>query len=133
MTRDDPLLLPICQSCGEYKGVGSCKNPRCQEYILGGTTQEEDNADECTNQECNICGREKYAVCTQCDRVFCEPHSLGFNSTRFVNFNQHLGTCIECQKIVCENCWILGPNGEITCLIHLEKERKSRTFHSHKP
>lgn len=133
MTRDDPLLLPLCQFCGEYKGVGSCKNPRCQMYFVGGTTQERDNANESTNQECNICGKIKYARCTKCGREFCEPHSLGVNSTRFVNFHQHLGTCVECQKIVCENCWILSPKGEIICLIHVEEERKSGAFHSDKP
>ncbi|KXH76535.1 MAG: hypothetical protein AM326_06920 [Candidatus Thorarchaeota archaeon SMTZ-45] len=133
MKRDDPLLLPLCQICGEYKGVGPCKNPACPDCFSRDTALRKEDVEQNTHQTCGICGKVKFVSCAQCGNSFCESHSLGANSNHFMNFNQHLGTCVECLKIICENCWILSPKGEIICLVHLEKERKTHAYRSPNP
>ena len=133
MTREDPQLLPICEKCGKYKGVGPCKNISCPESVKhseeGEPMTREDNPNESVNNPCSICGKEQVAICSQCGKGFCQTHSEGADLNLLGNFHQHVGTCVECQKVVCENCWILNPNGDIVCLTHLEEERKTRGFH----
>ena len=115
--RDDPLLLPICQACGKYKGVGICKNPDCSESI---------RKSDASVSSCDFCGRRKVLTCVQCGQSFCEGHGKGANLHRLEFFHQRVGTCIMCEQYVCEKCWILNPNGDIVCLRHLEEERKNQ-------
>lgn len=125
MTREDPQLLPICQFCGEYKGVGMCKNPACsgfkQELETGSP-----NMRDSVIRSCNVCKKESVVSCVQCGRGFCQTHSDGAKLNQLGSFHQQLGTCVECKQVVCENCWILNPNGNIVCLIHLEEKRDTR-------
>ncbi len=120
MTRDDPLLLPVCQSCGEYKGVGECRNPSCS-----GSDNGKKIAIRYTNQKCTICGQSQVVTCIQCGTGYCETHSVGAELNNLGSFHQRIGTCVECNHNVCEKCWILNPNGDIVCLVHLEKDRES--------
>ena len=133
MTREDPQLLPICQTCGKYKGVGPCKNISCQEFEKqseeGESMTREVSPIEPVVNPCTMCGMEHVVICAQCGKGFCQTHSEGADLNHLGNFHQHVGTCVECRKVVCENCWIMNSNGDIVCLTHLEKERKTRGFH----
>ncbi|MHA2024919.1 MAG: hypothetical protein ACW98U_03365 [Candidatus Thorarchaeota archaeon] len=116
MKRDDPLLLPICQKCGKYKGVGSCSNPQCQEEENSG----EDPFEEMKGSkvECSQCKRNAVVSCSRCNRGFCEIHGNEEVIGKLSKWDQRIGTCTICNLMVCENCWILNGNGLITCLIH---------------
>lgn len=133
MKREDPLLLPICNYCGKYKGVGPCKNPACSGALRqseeGESMMEENSSKESVNQHCSICRKDQVLVCAQCGQGFCHAHSVGSELNQLDTFHQRVGTCVECQQVVCENCWILNPSGDIICLTHVEKERKTRGFH----
>jgi len=129
MTRENPLLLPICSHCGKYKGIGPCKNPACTEYVGELETEKRKSSNVSINRECTICGAEEVYVCVQCGKGFCKLHSTGAEMNHLGSFHQHVGTCIECKQVVCEDCWILNPNGDILCLIHLEDAQKSNEFH----
>ncbi len=133
MKRENPRLLPICQYCGKYKGIGQCTNPKCQSSEKHMDKQEqvslESSARDHEYQHCSICERDIEVICNQCGRGYCNLHSVGFNLNRLENFHQRVGTCIQCQQVVCERCWILNPNGDIICLTHLEKEHESAGFH----
>ena len=133
MTREDPHLLPICQKCGKYKGVGPCKNPSCPEFVKHSTEGEtmigKENPEESVSNPCSICAKEEIVICSQCGKGFCQTHGDGADLNQLRDFHQHVGTCVECKKVVCESCWILNPNGDIVCLKHLEEERKSRGIH----
>jgi hypothetical protein len=133
MKREDPLILPICNHCGKYKGVGYCKNPACPGF-LGQLDEEEseteeDNSKESVNQPCSLCRNDQVLACVQCGQGFCQTHSLGADLNKLGTFHQRVGTCVECHQVVCENCWILNPNGDIVCLYHIKNERKTRVFH----
>jgi hypothetical protein len=121
MTREDPLLLPICGHCGKYKGVGPCKNPACprseRQSHNGEPVTEED-----VKRPCRICMKDQVLTCAQCGQGFCQKHSVGAELNQLGSFHQRIGTCVECQQVVCEYCWILNPNGDIVCLKHLETE-----------
>jgi hypothetical protein len=125
MTREDPTLLPICQFCGEYKGVGICKNPTCS-----GSKQDMENEGsnkrDSVNRFCSVCKKDAVVFCVHCGRGFCLIHNEGVKLNRLESFHQHLGTCVECKQVVCEKCWILNPNGDIVCLAHLEETRETR-------
>ena len=127
MTREDDQVLPMCQHCGKYKGVGPCKDPSCQ----GFQEQSEDGQITKTGSAtpCCMCYEDLVVSCTQCGRGYCESHGKGAELSRLSDFHQHVGTCIECKRVVCENCWILNPNGDIVCLAHLEKQRKTQRNH----
>ena len=116
------MILPYCQVCGKYKGVGPCKDPTCvASRVEGGNVTK-----EMKESSCDICGERQIMTCNQCGRGFCEQHSEHGDKSQLTAFDQQVGTCIQCEKVVCENCWILNPNGEIICLVHLENERESR-------
>jgi len=128
MTREDPKLLPICHFCGEYKGVGICKNPSCSESVLGigeGHPIESDSK----NQSCSFCKKKSIVSCVRCGRSFCQTHSEGVDLTRLGSLHQRLGTCVECKQVVCDSCWIFNPNGDILCLTHLEEKSETQGFH----
>ncbi len=127
MKREDPLLLPICNHCGKYKGVGSCKNPACPGFLgqseKGELVVEEGSSKESTNLPCSICRNNQVVVCVQCGKGFCQTHSVGSELNQLGTFHQRVGTCVECQHVVCDNCWILNPDGKIVCLTHVKKSR----------
>ena len=133
MKREDSFLLPMCNHCGKYKGIGYCNNPVCPEFQRqldkGDSVMEDDSLNNSVYQSCSICKKEQVITCKQCGQGFCKTHSAGSESKQFVSFHQHIGTCVECQEVVCENCWILNPNGDIICLIHVEREPKNKGFH----
>lgn len=125
MTRDDPLLLPICQVCGKYKGVGLCKNSSCSSSKF---TSSRENSVEMrkgsTHNSCSLCESVAVFLCSKCNRGFCEIHGTGQIEGQLVKCDQRLGTCSICKKVVCENCWILEGDGAITCLAHHEGGHK---------
>jgi hypothetical protein len=90
---------------------------------------EEDCTKKSANQACSICKNDLILSCSQCGQGFCKTHSEGSQLSQLGTFHQRVGTCVECHEVVCENCWILNPNGDIVCLTHVEKERKTRGFH----
>jgi hypothetical protein len=126
MKREDSQLLPLCKFCGKYKGIGLCKDPACPGSMKQVDREEpdieRDNGKERTKQPCVVCGKQQIVTCTQCGEGYCETHSIGAELNQLGSFHQRVGTCVECQQVVCEKCWILNPNGDIICLTHLEKE-----------
>ena len=128
MKREDPVLLPICNHCGKYKGVGQCKNPTCQGSLKHsekeGYVMEKDSSKESVSQPCSICQNDKVVTCSQCGQGFCITHGVGHDLNQLKTFHQRVGTCVECHQVVCENCWILNPSGDIVCLTHIEEERQ---------
>ncbi|MGY5862964.1 MAG: hypothetical protein RTV41_00025 [Candidatus Thorarchaeota archaeon] len=116
MKRDDPLLLPICQECGKYKGVGPCSNPNCQKGGNVGKSHIEEM--ESSMPECSQCKRSAIITCSRCDRGFCEIHGKEEVKGKLSKWDQRIGTCTICNSMVCENCWILEGDGLITCLVH---------------
>lgn len=124
MTREDPKLLPICQFCGEYKGVGKCKNPSCSESRQE-TEDEPPLESDSKNHSCSLCKKKSIVSCIRCGRGFCQTHSKGANLTQLGSFHQRLGTCVECKQVVCDSCWIFDSNGDILCLTHLEEKREA--------
>lgn len=128
MTRDDPLLLPICQGCGEYKGVGLCKNSTCSSSKI--TSNRENSVKmrkESVHKSCSLCESTSVVTCNSCNRSFCEIHGSGQGERYLVKWNQRVGTCSICTQVVCENCWILEEEGAITCLVHLEENKSLRS------
>ena len=127
MTREDDKILPMCQYCGKYKGIGPCKDPTCpgsKEQAEAGVVSKIP-----TSNPCSMCDDEIVVQCAQCGQGYCQIHGKGAELSRLGDFYQHIGTCVECKKNVCENCWILNPNGDILCLIHLEKQREKQGIH----
>jgi hypothetical protein len=125
MTRDDPLLLPICQVCGNYKGVGPCKNSSCSSSKI--TSSRENSVEmkiEPAPKSCSLCGSVAVVSCGECNRGFCEIHGTGQIEGQLLKWDQRIGTCSICQKVVCENCWILESDGAITCFVHHEGSHK---------
>jgi len=105
MKRDDPILLPICQKCGRYKGVGTCGCEGSREMTDVST-------------KCSLCENTGTIACTRCGRRYCEVHGKEEVKGHLTKWNQRIGTCTICDQSVCENCWILEDNGLITCLAH---------------
>lgn len=124
MRREDPLLLPICEKCGKYKGIGPCKSPDCPASI-----DNHEITHKPRNQSCKKCDKEAIVFCSQCKSGYCKTHSKGSKSNQLTDFHQCVGTCVECNQIICEDCWILNPNGDIVCLKHIEEKRKTEHFH----
>ncbi len=121
MTRDDPLLLPICPVCGKYKGVGRCKNSSCSssKNTMSGENSVESRKGS-THNSCSLCESTAVVTCCRCNRSFCETHGNNQGDGYLVKWNQRVGTCSICTQVVCENCWILEDEGAITCLAHHE-------------
>ena len=120
MTRNTPQMLPYCQHCGEYKGVGSCKNPACdktQTFMTSSTSQQ--------NTKCTVCSEPGEYSCERCGRSFCEKHASERTEIHLVSIEQHIGTCNVCGKLVCEHCWILDDQGMITCIAHLAVKKRA--------
>lgn len=117
MTRNTPEILPYCQHCGKFKGVGICTNPNCDKTkrVDFGTIPDVSN-------ECIICSAEGEHRCSHCGLFYCNRHALGKEKSRLMSVNQHLGTCVVCSKVICEQCWIFNNKGLITCLVHLESK-----------
>ena len=115
MTRNTPEMLPYCQHCGRFKGVGVCENPTCDKTNL----IDLENLGQDFNN-CIICSSEGEHSCFQCGGSYCEEHALGREYSKLVRLNQHLGTCAVCGKFICEQCWIFDSSGSITCLVHRE-------------
>ncbi|MGY5879187.1 MAG: hypothetical protein RTV31_03005 [Candidatus Thorarchaeota archaeon] len=117
MTRNTPEILPYCQHCGRFKGVGICENPKCDKTnrVEVGTLREQFN-------ECVICSAEGVHSCSQCGGSYCEQHATGREEPKLTSMDQHLGTCVVCGKVICEQCWIFNNTGSVTCLVHRESE-----------
>ena len=117
MTRGSYDLLPYCPRCGQYKGIGDCKNPNC-----GGISENGEPIDNKTST-CAVCSSSGAVSCSVCGQNYCMDHSAGADQIELIFVDQHVGTCDICGKIVCEYCWILNKDGKITCLNHLESKR----------
>ncbi len=125
MKRDDPLLLPVCQICGKYKGVGPCKDVNCidsYKSIRNDYVKMERRLDY---RSCNHCENEAHILCSRCNSGFCETHGTGHDINQLERWNQLVGTCSICKQVVCENCWILEGDGAITCLEHHERGNRN--------
>jgi hypothetical protein len=118
MTRDDPLILPICQVCRKYKGIGPCKNPGCSES--DSSSGESALSKQSPEAECSLCENEALVSCVRCARKFCLTHSKEEVESQLTRRDQRVGTCSICNQLVCEHCWILEGNGAITCIVHNE-------------
>jgi hypothetical protein len=117
MTRNTPEILPYCQHCGKFKGVGICTNPKCDK-----TKQVELGALEDLSSECAICSVEGEHRCSRCERSYCNQHASGREESELTSMDQHLGTCIVCGNVICEQCWLLNSRGLVTCLVHHESK-----------
>ncbi|MCK5265165.1 MAG: hypothetical protein KAJ36_01180 [Candidatus Thorarchaeota archaeon] len=115
MTRNTPEILPYCKHCGSFKGVGSCKNPKCDE-----TNRVEIGAIGNQSNKCVICSSEGEHSCSRCGVSYCNKHAIGKEESKLISIEQYLGTCVVCGKIICERCWIFNNKGVVTCLIHVE-------------
>ena len=115
MARNTPEILPYCQHCGSFKGVGSCKNPKCDE-----TNQVEIGAVGNHSSKCVVCSREGEHSCSRCGASYCNKHAIGKEESKLISVEQHLGTCVVCGKVICEQCWIFNNKGAVTCFVHLE-------------
>ncbi|MGY5858786.1 MAG: hypothetical protein RTU63_05415 [Candidatus Thorarchaeota archaeon] len=117
MTRNTPEILPYCQHCGSYKGVGTCKNPKCDK-----SKQVDIKALRYESSRCTICSTEGSISCSRCGGFYCNEHAIGSEETKLMSNEQHLGTCVVCGAVICERCWIFNNNGSVTCLVHLESK-----------
>ena len=122
MARNSSTILPFCKHCGEYKGLGSCKNPNCQ-----GMTSSESDMLKKREYKCAICGDTVMSHCIRCRLGYCSLHSKGMKETSLVSLDQHVGTCTLCGETVCEQCWIFNHFGDITCQIH-NSDMKRRDY-----
>lgn len=126
MRRDAARILPYCPFCGEYKGVGPCRNTTCR----GSSIKELDRtpSKEPVRTEAGVCIVCKGIVvqkCVRCKRGYCIEHSEHHTANELLSVKQHLGTCISCGQIVCEYCWILDERGKILCLQHSAENAKT--------
>jgi len=115
MTRNTPEILPYCQHCGSFKGVGSCKNPKCDvtNRVDIGSLRDQSN-------KCVVCSREGEYSCSRCSAYYCIKHAGGKEEIKLISVEQHLGTCVVCGKVICEQCWIFNNKGAVTCFVHSE-------------
>jgi hypothetical protein len=74
------------------------------------------------DEGCAVCGGPVITRCSSCGLGYWEAHSVGKESRELERREQRLGTCDSCGEVVCENCWILGRQGRIICLTHLQKD-----------
>jgi hypothetical protein len=119
MTRNTPEILPYCQHCGSYKGVGICNNPKCDK-----TKQIDIRTLRTKSNRCVICEADGLVLCSRCGDYYCNTHAIGHRESKLVSIMQYLGTCVVCGKVICERCWIFNNNGLVTCLVHLESKNK---------
>lgn len=113
MTRNTPKILPYCQHCGDFKGVGLCRNPECAEtkHVSIGFLQSQSG-------KCIICSKDGEQLCSRCGISYCDKHAIGKDESILSSNEQHLGTCVICGEVICEQCWIFNSKGSITCLVH---------------
>ncbi len=113
MTRNTPKILPFCQHCGSFKGVGPCRNPECDKtkYVSIGFLQSQSG-------NCIICSKDGDHSCSRCGISYCTKHAIGKDESILSSLEQHLGTCVICGEVICEHCWIFNSKGSITCLVH---------------
>jgi hypothetical protein len=123
----NPILNPFCEICGKYKGIGFCKDSKCKGHEQDKSTNNENTlrSSFVSKNWCSICGNSSISYCTSCNQGFCEKHAIGLENSRLIHKEQHIGTCVECGKYVCENCWILDDTGAIICLDHLENREQT--------
>ena len=74
------------------------------------------------SNECAICSAVGDDSCARCGNSYCAKHARGKEESRLVSIEQHLGTCVLCGAIICEQCWIFNNDGFVTCLGHLESQ-----------
>ena len=112
MPERSEMLLPYCNNCGEYKGIGPCK-------ICNST-----GADSVIEGElCSRCNESMKIQCQRCESSFCSTHSQENQQQKLINNSQIIGTCARCGIFVCEDCWILDEVGRIICLEHLKEDK----------
>ncbi len=112
MTKRKEMLEPFCPTCGAYKGVGPCINPKCPDSIYYKIEHAEPGEKE-SQDVCKICGAPAEIKCSVCGRGFCKAHAKKYTSTKFEP-PQLIGSCKICGKIVCSSCWVIH-NGSIYC------------------
>ncbi|MHA1638142.1 MAG: hypothetical protein ACTSUB_09030 [Candidatus Thorarchaeota archaeon] len=112
MPEKSEMLLPYCNKCGEYKGLGPCK-------ICNSTGTDSVIKDE----TCSRCIEPMKTRCQRCGSSFCSTHSQGSQQQNLVDNSHTIGTCARCGILVCEDCWILDEFGRIICLEHFEEDR----------
>jgi hypothetical protein len=130
MRRGSEILDPYCRFCGRYKGVGPCQYPDCPGFNTSNEEQreripleQERGHEESAGklETCCICNEPKSVFCSVCGRIYCSRHSSGRLKVTVIGPDHHIGTCINCGRLVCEHCWILDNLGKITCIKHLEE------------
>ncbi len=119
MTRNSPDILPYCPHCGTYKGVGPCKNSKCDKTVLIDLDKNQQHT-----VDCRICSKEGIISCPQCGGYYCEEHAMGYTENKLISIDQYMGTCVICNQVVCELCWIFDSNGAVNCLRHLQRKDK---------
>jgi len=116
--KPSAVLDPYCPQCGAYKGVGECRTQTCKSVKWN-----KENDDSHRIGECTRCDNSVAITCSRCGNGYCTLHSENSLSSRIEKFIQSMGTCSICGLIVCENCWLVGDNGEIQCLKHWEETK----------
>jgi len=113
MVRNTPMILPFCQHCGIFKGVGPCRNPECDKtnHVSIGFLQSQ-------SSKCIVCSKDGDHSCSRCGISYCAKHAVGKDGSVLSSLEQHLGTCVICGEVICEHCWIFNGKGSITCLVH---------------
>jgi hypothetical protein len=121
MTRNTPEILPYCQHCGNYKGVGTCSNPLCDKSKWVDISSLHNKSGKCM-----VCTQEGDTSCFRCGSLYCINHAVGWKENRLQRIDQRLGTCVVCGAVICEQCWIFNNKGLVTCRMHHETN-----FNSH--
>lgn len=128
MKRNSPVLDPYCLHCGKYKGVGYCSDSTCKgalvpeysgELIAGSRII---SSQRMQSPSCRVCRGPASIECRRCGSGYCEQHAGNASESVMSGLKHHIGICIICHELVCEDCWILDENEHITCLDHLEEE-----------
>ncbi len=112
MNIQKEMLQPFCPTCGAYKGIGPCINPKCPDSIYYKIERAEQKSDK-DKGKCAICGAPAHVKCSICGREFCKNHSQKYKSSK-LEPAQLIGSCKICGKIICSSCWVIY-NGYIYC------------------